>query len=510
MNFNHFSIRTKLIFLLSLSAVFALSLSFVVSAYYMVEIQRKHSLHKLTQLAKITGQNISASLVFDDKHSAKEMLKPLFIDPSIQVAMIYTKDKILFASYQTSLSLYEPMNATPIVLFDKMIHEVDWDEIIVTVPVIFHTKNIGYIKIISDTLEMKNEIKNELIRLLIVGGIIVLIIIFVSFELQKIFTSPIYKLLDIMRYISTKKKYNIQIETELKDEFKDLYLGFSSMLTTIHIQKKKIGFIHKQTRDSIAYAARIQQSLLPREEDMVGFFDDSFTIWQPKDTVGGDIYIFETLRDEDEALLMVIDCTGHGVPGALVTMIVKTIEKEIVTKLIRSDFDINPAIIMAYFNKNMRLLLHENDKKNPSNTGFDGGILYINKKKNILRYAGSKTPLFVVQNDNLEVFKGDKESVGYKKSNPEHAFTMYEIDINKDTQVYLTTDGYLDQTGGEKGFLFGKRRFKRLIKSVYKKSHEEQKSIFENTLIEYKKEQDTKDDITLVAFSIKKSQGEQL
>ncbi|PHQ92786.1 MAG: hypothetical protein COB42_00140 [Sulfurimonas sp.] len=503
MNFNHFSIRTKLILLLSSSAIFALSLSFIASAYYVVRTQRERSFHKLIQLAKITGQNISASLVFDDQKSANNMLQPFSLDPSIQAAMVYTQENVLFASYQNTHSINEFTNDTFRALDDKVIEEVDWDTIRVSVPIIFNTQKIGYIKIISDTQEMKQEMKNELTRLFIVGFIIILIIVVASFKFHKIFTSPIYKLLEIMKNISTNNDYTIQIDTNCKDEFKDLYLGFSSMLTTMYEQKKKIEFIHKQTRDSIEYAASIQQSLLPVEKNMIDFFDEIFTIWQPKDTVGGDIYLFESLRHEDEALLMLIDCTGHGVPGAFVAMIVNAIEKEIVAKLIKSDFDINPAIIMAYFNKHMRLLLHQNDKKNPSNAGFDGAIIYINKKKNILRYTGANTPLFVVQDNILEVFKGDKQSIGYKKSNPEYLFTMNEIDLNKDIQVYLTTDGYLDQTGGEKGFLFGKRRFKKLIQSVYKEAYVEQKKIFEDTLTEYKKEQDTKDDTTVVAFKFK-------
>ena len=202
---------------------------------------------------------------------------------------------------------------------------------------------------------------------------------------------------------------------------------------------------------------------------------------------------------------MVIDCTGHGVPGAFVTMIVKAIEKEIVAKLIKSDFDINPAIIMAYFNKHMRLLLHQDNSKSHSNAGFDGGIVYINKKENILRYAGSNTPLFVMQDSVLEILKGDKESIGYKKSNPTFEFKMYELNLDTQTDVYLTTDGYLDQTGGEKGFLFGKKRFARFVESVHEKPYSEQKTNFEDHFIEYKKDNDTKDDMTLVAFKIKSS-----
>ena len=506
MNFNHYSIRTKLILLLSSSAIFALTISFFVSAYYVVNTQRKHSLHNLTQIARVTAYNLSAPLAFDDELSATSILEPLKINKHIEHALVFTDKNILFSSYiNTDISkmkLEEILFSTLENPSSEIVHQVNNENLSVSVPIILEKSLLGYIKIVSDTKEIDEAIRNILIRQFIVGTCILLFIVLISFKLHKIFTSPIFKLLHIMKKVSSDTSYDVKVNNKYQDEFKDLYSGFFLMLTTIHDQKEKLEYIHKRTRDSIDYSANIQRSLLPRKEKMTRFFDDTFTIWQPKDTVGGDIYLFETLRHEDEALLMVIDCTGHGVPGAFVTMIVKAIEKEIVAKLIKSDFDINPAIIMAYFNKNMQLLLHQDDMKSSSNAGFDGAIIYINKKENILRFAGSNTPLFMMQNDTLEVIKGDKESIGYKKSKPSFKFTMYERSLDIQTKVYVTTDGYLDQTGGDKGFLFGKKRFSKLIESTYMKPCKEQKNIFQETFHEYKKDNDIKDDMTLVAFKI--------
>jgi len=107
------------------------------------------------------------------------------------------------------------------------------------------------------------------------------------------------------------------------------------------------------------------------------------------------------------------------------------------------------------------------------------------------------------------VIKSDKESIGYKKSNPDYKFTMYEFPITDETKVYLTTDGYLDQTGGEKGFLFGKKRFAKLINYAHNKEYFEQKKIFENSFDSYKQENEVKDDMTLVAFKINHLKGEE-
>ncbi|MEA3498109.1 MAG: transporter substrate-binding domain-containing protein, partial [Campylobacterota bacterium] len=112
------------------------------------------------------------------------------------------------------------------------------------------------------------------------------------------------------------------------------------------IAKKEVEAMHKHTRESIEYASMIQGALLPDENLMGNYFKDYFVHWMPKDTVGGDIWLFSELRHEDECLLFFIDCTGHGVPGAFVTMIVKAVEREIVSNLKKhNDFDISPAII---------------------------------------------------------------------------------------------------------------------------------------------------------------------
>ncbi len=512
MNFKNLTIRTKLILMLSLSAIIALTVLSFTSAYYIVNNQREQSLHNLTQMAQVTGENVQASLMFEDEESAAKILAPLRINPSIEESILYTADNKIFASYfneNISLHQKEKLLKTPLKkLYTELHTSVDWNQICVVVPVKVNEEIIGYLKIDSDTKEIEEAIISQLIRLLLSGVAIILIIILISFKLHQIFTTPIYKLLAIMDDVSLHNKYDVTIDIDSGDEFKELYAGFAYMLSTINTQNQKIELIHKQTRDSIEYSANIQKALLPKAHAMDDFFDDSFTIWQPKDTVGGDIYLFETLRHKDEALLMVIDCTGHGVPGAFVTMIVKAIAKEIVAKLIKSDFDINPAIIMQYFNKHMRILLRQDEKESFANAGFDGGIMYVNKKENIIRYAGSNTPLFVVQGETLNVIKSDKESIGYKKSNPDYIFTLHEINVTQETKIYITTDGYLDQTGGEKGFLFGKKRFSKLIHYAHAKECFEQKKIFENSFDAYRGQNEVKDDRTLIAFKLHPAKGE--
>ena len=283
--------------------------------------------------------------------------------------------------------------------------------------------------------------------------------------------------------------------------------GFKSAvftdITAMEMAQREIESINKHTRESIEYASLIQSALIPDKMLFKNYFEDYFTIWQPKDIVGGDIYLFEELRDQDECLLMVIDCTGHGVPGAFVTMLVKAIERQIIAKINTDEnIDVSPAWILAYFNKTMKKLLKQENNESISNAGLDGGIIYYNKKQGIIKFAGAETPLFYMQDDELKSIKGSRHSIGYKKSDINYEFKEHIIDVKKGMQFYLTTDGYFDQNGGKKGFPLGKKKFQNIIEENYKEVMADQQEVFLNTLGDYEADEERNDDVTLIGFRI--------
>lgn len=275
------------------------------------------------------------------------------------------------------------------------------------------------------------------------------------------------------------------------------------LLLKLDEARNGLEIINKHTRDSIEYASLIQGALIPDTKLMSEYFNDHLTIWQPKDIVGGDIYLFEELRDKDECLLMVIDCTGHGVPGAFVTILVKAIERQIIAK-INNDLtiDVSPAWILSYFNRQMKILLKQENADSISNAGFDGGIIYYNKKEKILKFSGAETPLFYMEDEELKTIKGSRQSIGYKKSDSNFVFKDHIIKVKEGMQFYCSTDGYLDQNGGEKGFPFSKKRFANLIKECHVETMAEQKEILLNTLVEYQGDEERNDDLTLVGFKL--------
>ncbi len=278
--------------------------------------------------------------------------------------------------------------------------------------------------------------------------------------------------------------------------------GVNVDITEMEEAKLEVERLHKNTQDSIEYASLIQGALIPNSDTMRRHFDDYFVLWHPKDLVGGDIFLLEGLFDDKETLLMVIDCTGHGVPGAFVTMLVKAIERQLVSTIERTDEIVSPARLLSIFNRSIKHLLQQESSESISNAGFDGGIIHYDKKNNKLKFAGANTPLFVMKNGELNVIKGDRHSVGYKSSDSNFVFTDHEIIIDEQTSIYLSTDGYFDQNGGEKGFPFGKKRFKKLIEQYHNESMADQQEYFLDELYEYQGDENRNDDVTLVAFKV--------
>ena len=281
------------------------------------------------------------------------------------------------------------------------------------------------------------------------------------------------------------------------------YIGMTTDITKQKKIEEEIRQMHKHTRDSIEYASLIQHALIPERSTFENFFPDFFTYWQPKDIVGGDVYLFEQLSDK-ESLLLVIDCTGHGVPGAFVTMLVKAIERQVTALIHGNDFiNVSPAWILSYFNKTIKKLLKQESEESISNAGFDGGVLYYNKEEKIVKFSGAETPLFYFdENGEFKTVKGNRHSIGYKKSDADYEFKEHVFEAKEGMQFYLTTDGYLDQNGGEKDFPFGKKRFGNLLKENYQKPFKDQEKILVDELITYQGNTDRNDDVTVIGIKI--------
>lgn len=253
---------------------------------------------------------------------------------------------------------------------------------------------------------------------------------------------------------------------------------------------------------SIDFAAIIQKTFSFKQEDLKHFFADYFVILKQKNVVGGDIVIFEKIN-ENECLLMVIDCTGHGVPGAFVTMIVKTLSRQIIGEIRSQKKDVSTSNILQKFNYEIKHLLNQTDRNANSNVGFDGQILYYNRAKNNLKFSSARSDL-IIYNKKFTRIRGDRHSVGYRDSDINFTFKEFTIPVEPDTIIYVYSDGITDQLGGPKEIPFGFTRTREILENCKEFDMHEQKKQILQKMNEYRKEHEQNDDIAFVGLKIKK------
>ncbi|TAG00175.1 MAG: hypothetical protein EAZ44_09690 [Cytophagia bacterium] len=242
----------------------------------------------------------------------------------------------------------------------------------------------------------------------------------------------------------------------------------------IEAQKDAIEEKNKHITDSIAYAQRIQQAILPLPDNMLQFIPDFFILFKPKDIVSGDFYYFEEV--ENKIIIAAVDCTGHGIPGALMSMLAKEILDNITLekKIIEADKILNEL------HKGIRMVLKQNEGTNRD--GMDLSLLVIDKNNNEIEFAGAKNSLLYIQDNQLKEIKADRNSIGGEQKEEERLFTKHIIKTDKNTMFYLFSDGYQDQFGGENRRKFMIAQFKKILLENHQKDIKIQKEILSDTI----------------------------
>jgi serine phosphatase RsbU (regulator of sigma subunit) len=260
----------------------------------------------------------------------------------------------------------------------------------------------------------------------------------------------------------------------------------------IEKQKLIVDEKNKEITDSITYAKRIQTAILPAIDVIRKHLPNTFVYYQPKDIVAGDFYWFTKLNDK--ILIAAADCTGHGVPGAMVSVVCNNALNRAV-----NDFKLeDPALIL---DKTTQLVTAAFDKTDENvKDGMDISLCAINLKDNSLSFSGAINSLFYIRDNQLVEVKGDKQPVGqYASVKP---FTEHQVSLEKGDQLYLFTDGFQDQFGGDKGKKFMQRRFKELLLSISAISIDKQREALQKEFISWKGDLDQLDDICVIGIEI--------
>jgi serine phosphatase RsbU (regulator of sigma subunit)/Tfp pilus assembly protein PilF len=264
----------------------------------------------------------------------------------------------------------------------------------------------------------------------------------------------------------------------------------------IEQQKLIVELKNKDITDSIHYAQRIQNAILPSSDYQKKLIPESFILFKPKDIVSGDFYWME--RWGNKTIVAIVDCTGHGVPGAFMTFVAYSLLNEAV---LEHGID-NPAAILNELRRNLDKMLRQKNENVAIKDGMDISICVFDFNKMIVEYAGAYNPLWIISNNELKEIKADKQPVGVITEQEPRSYTNHTVEMKKGDAFYLFTDGYADQFGGSSGKKFKYKTLKELLLSVNMQPAEEQKKVLDKTFEDWRGKLEQVDDICIFGVRI--------
>jgi ligand-binding sensor domain-containing protein/serine phosphatase RsbU (regulator of sigma subunit) len=262
----------------------------------------------------------------------------------------------------------------------------------------------------------------------------------------------------------------------------------------VELQRQQLAIKNKNITDSINYAKRIQEALMPSEKSVKRILPEFFVLHQPKDIVSGDF--FWVSERGDKIFLAAVDCTGHGVPGAFMSII----GFELFRKITHNQGIENPSQILTILNREFEEIFKDVENY-IMRDGMDIAFCVINKKTKLLEYSGAVNPIYLIRDDKITEIVGSRFSVGIDNTpEEERGFENKQIILQDDDIIYLFSDGYADQFGGTDGKKFKYRRFRHLLLTIHKYPLEEQQSLLRDRINRWKGDLDQVDDILIMGF----------
>ena len=263
------------------------------------------------------------------------------------------------------------------------------------------------------------------------------------------------------------------------------------------IQQKSqaLSEFNKQITDSIEYARLIQLSLLPASNELKLIFPESFVFNKPRDIISGDFYWLS--HQEDKIYLAVVDCTGHGVPGAFMTVLANSLLNQII---IESKIT-SPSMALSLLDIKVKQNLHQSDDSSLSCEGMDIGLCVINKAACTIDFAGARFPFYFSNGNGIEQINGNRYPVG-SGLYPDKNFETRKIKFNPGACIYMATDGFQDQFGGPKDGKFMKSKFRKLLCDIAHKPIQEQYNYITDAFYSWKGKNPQTDDILMMGIRL--------
>jgi serine phosphatase RsbU (regulator of sigma subunit) len=441
---------------------------------------KEDNFESLTEILYLTQsqKDVYVTVLIDKDRKGKTELTALPED--FQGSLEYIKKKSKYESLTESDTVFKIIN------FEK-------------------TNFKGAVAIGFSTTQLQNEIRESSFRTLFR----LLVFLLVGIIIASIFSNSIVKPLGMLRNVAYKIGLGIiKIRADESKGGKDIRIlakTFNSMLDKLNeIQKQRITelseynqsleYKNEQILSSIRYAQTIQHAILPESNNFKLINQDFFIIYRPKDIVSGDFYWVENVGKT--LFIAVGDCTGHGVPGAMISMMGTILLNEIILKEKYTD----PGDILLKLNSELNKALGQTGDSSTQD-GMDIGLFTINIDTNESYYSGAFRNLFIVKDGELREYKGNKFHIGGFSRRKNKIFTTHQVEFEKSCNYYLSTDGFTDQVGTNSR-KFGTKQLKNELKQICTLDFTNQKSHLELQLDKHMGDQDQRDDITIIGFRI--------
>lgn len=329
-----------------------------------------------------------------------------------------------------------------------------------------------------------------------------------GYGVERMVLRPIRRLQQSARAIANGR-YDLSLPKSGDDEIGDLSRAFGEMAARVSTHtatleervrertseleaaNRAMASAQKKIGDSIDYASLIQKAILPDRQLTQSLGSQHFVLWRPRDVVGGDFYVFRA--DGTNCLLGVMDCAGHGVPGALMTMLARAA----IDLAIQDVGPADPAAILTRCDSAMRAMLAEAHLPRALATNADAGLVYIDRGTHRILFSGARLSLYASDGVQVQEYHGARRALVDKRTG---LYENIELPLTPGWTFYLVTDGFLDQAGGEHGFGFGDERFRNMLANHAALPLAEQPAVFTRVLAAYQGDHPQRDDITMLSF----------
>ena len=310
-----------------------------------------------------------------------------------------------------------------------------------------------------------------------------------------------YNLRPMDDYIDLYQKYHQLLKDyeNLKSEYQDLHVLYNNLIehstfveNELDEKLKIIETANKKINQSITYAKRIQSAVFPNKSHLYNIFPQSFVLHRSRDVVSGDFYWFR--KTDHRIFIAAADCTGHGIPGAFMSMLGIAFLNEVAQ---RSE---QPADqILEDLRERMKSSLHQQGNTKETKDGMDLAFCAIDTKRNTLQFSGAYRPLYHFRDNTLNVYKGARGPIGI--SFREIPFTKKEIKLQPNDTFYMFSDGFVDQISPDRE-KYKSKRFKNLLREIHTLDMQKQKAIMEEELDNWQQDEEQVDDILVVGFKV--------